>query len=238
MGLAFIEGNEAIARGATRASCGFFASYPITPASSILDHMLRLLPRIGGHRHPGRGRDCLDGVLHRRRHGRAEGAHLHQRSGNEPLQREHRPGHHRGDADGHRRCSAAGPRHRVGYPGRRRRHPVRPLGNLRGIAGHCAQPGECRRGVPAHLPGLQLCREVPHTRLSPQQQGDRDDEGVGGSRGDRATAAASSASGCPRARAGTCPTSSTVPRRFRPSRISAVHTWRGTPPPRTTRAGI
>jgi 2-oxoglutarate ferredoxin oxidoreductase subunit alpha len=45
---AFIDGNEAIARGAVRADCGFFASYPITPASSILDHMLRLLPETGG----------------------------------------------------------------------------------------------------------------------------------------------------------------------------------------------
>jgi 2-oxoglutarate ferredoxin oxidoreductase subunit alpha len=48
MGWSFIEGNEAIARGAMRAGCGFFASYPITPASSILDHMLRLLPGAGG----------------------------------------------------------------------------------------------------------------------------------------------------------------------------------------------
>jgi len=48
VGFAFIEGNEAIARGAVRARCGFFASYPITPASSILDHMLRFLPEMGG----------------------------------------------------------------------------------------------------------------------------------------------------------------------------------------------
>jgi 2-oxoglutarate ferredoxin oxidoreductase subunit alpha len=48
MGLVFIEGNEAIARGAVRAGCGFFASYPISPASSILDHMLQLLPEAGG----------------------------------------------------------------------------------------------------------------------------------------------------------------------------------------------
>jgi 2-oxoglutarate ferredoxin oxidoreductase subunit alpha len=48
MGFAFIEGNEAIARGAVRAKCDFFASYPITPASSILDHMLDLLPQRGG----------------------------------------------------------------------------------------------------------------------------------------------------------------------------------------------
>jgi len=48
MGLTFIEGNEAMARGAMRARCDFFASYPITPASSILDHMLRFLPEAGG----------------------------------------------------------------------------------------------------------------------------------------------------------------------------------------------
>ena len=48
MGLAFIEGNEAIARGARRAGCDFFASYPITPASTILNHMLDLLPETGG----------------------------------------------------------------------------------------------------------------------------------------------------------------------------------------------
>lgn len=44
----FIEGNEAIARGAIRAKCDFFASYPITPASSILHHMIQLVPQNGG----------------------------------------------------------------------------------------------------------------------------------------------------------------------------------------------
>jgi len=48
MGLEFIEGNEAIARGAVAAGCDFFASYPITPASSILHHMVKLLPPRGG----------------------------------------------------------------------------------------------------------------------------------------------------------------------------------------------
>jgi 2-oxoglutarate ferredoxin oxidoreductase subunit alpha len=48
MGLEFIEGNEAIARGALRAGCDFFASYPITPASSILHYMLELMPGEGG----------------------------------------------------------------------------------------------------------------------------------------------------------------------------------------------
>ena len=44
----FIEGNEAIARGAMRAGCDFFAAYPITPASSILQYMLEFVPEAGG----------------------------------------------------------------------------------------------------------------------------------------------------------------------------------------------
>ncbi|MDH3760797.1 MAG: pyruvate flavodoxin/ferredoxin oxidoreductase [Gammaproteobacteria bacterium] len=48
MGLEFLEGNEAIARGAMKANCNFFAGYPITPSSSILQHMLDLLPQNGG----------------------------------------------------------------------------------------------------------------------------------------------------------------------------------------------
>jgi len=48
MGLEFLEGNEAIARGAMKAQCDFFAGYPITPASSILHYMLELVPQIGG----------------------------------------------------------------------------------------------------------------------------------------------------------------------------------------------
>jgi 2-oxoglutarate ferredoxin oxidoreductase subunit alpha len=48
MGQVFIEGNEAIARGALRARCNFFASYPITPASTILHYMMQLVPEAGG----------------------------------------------------------------------------------------------------------------------------------------------------------------------------------------------
>ena len=48
MGLEFIEGNEAIARGALKANCNFFAGYPISPTSSIANHMLSKLPRVGG----------------------------------------------------------------------------------------------------------------------------------------------------------------------------------------------
>jgi 2-oxoglutarate ferredoxin oxidoreductase subunit alpha len=44
----FINGAEAITRGALRARCNFFAGYPITPATPILLHMTRELPKLGG----------------------------------------------------------------------------------------------------------------------------------------------------------------------------------------------
>jgi len=48
MSLVFVEGNEAVAMGAIYAGCRFFASYPITPASSLLAAMLEALPPLGG----------------------------------------------------------------------------------------------------------------------------------------------------------------------------------------------
>ena len=48
MGFSFIEGNEATAYGALAAGCRFFAGYPITPATTIFNTMLKLLPPIGG----------------------------------------------------------------------------------------------------------------------------------------------------------------------------------------------
>src|SRR5512141_493524 len=44
----FMDGAEAIARGALAAGCNFFAGYPITPATPILLRMLRELPKVGG----------------------------------------------------------------------------------------------------------------------------------------------------------------------------------------------
>jgi 2-oxoglutarate ferredoxin oxidoreductase subunit alpha len=44
----FVDGAEAIARGAIVAGCNFFAGYPITPATPILHHMVRELPKVGG----------------------------------------------------------------------------------------------------------------------------------------------------------------------------------------------
>lgn len=48
MALSFMEGNEAIARGAIAAGCNFFAGYPITPATTIFNNMLKMLPPKGG----------------------------------------------------------------------------------------------------------------------------------------------------------------------------------------------
>ena len=48
MSLSLMEGNEAIARGALAAGCRFFAGYPITPATTVLNYMLNLLPPVGG----------------------------------------------------------------------------------------------------------------------------------------------------------------------------------------------
>ncbi len=46
--LEFIDGAEAIVRGALSAKCDFFAGYPITPATPILLRMLQELPKVGG----------------------------------------------------------------------------------------------------------------------------------------------------------------------------------------------
>jgi 2-oxoglutarate ferredoxin oxidoreductase subunit alpha len=48
MSLSLMEGNEAVARGALAAGCRFFAGYPITPATTVLNYMLNLLPPVGG----------------------------------------------------------------------------------------------------------------------------------------------------------------------------------------------
>ncbi|MEA2061239.1 MAG: transketolase C-terminal domain-containing protein [Thermodesulfobacteriota bacterium] len=47
MALSFMEGNEALARGAIAAGCNFFAGYPITPATTIFNSMLSMLPAQG-----------------------------------------------------------------------------------------------------------------------------------------------------------------------------------------------
>ncbi len=48
MTVSFMEGNEAIGWGAIAAGCQFFAGYPITPATTIYNTMLQLLPPLGG----------------------------------------------------------------------------------------------------------------------------------------------------------------------------------------------
>ncbi len=43
-----VQGNEACVRGALAAGCRFYGGYPITPSSEIAEHMVRLLPGVGG----------------------------------------------------------------------------------------------------------------------------------------------------------------------------------------------
>ena len=48
MALSLMEGNEAIAWGAVASGCRFYAGYPITPATTIFNAMIKLLPPEGG----------------------------------------------------------------------------------------------------------------------------------------------------------------------------------------------
>jgi 2-oxoglutarate ferredoxin oxidoreductase subunit alpha len=43
-----LQGSEACVRGAIAAGCRFYAGYPITPATEIMELMSRMLPREGG----------------------------------------------------------------------------------------------------------------------------------------------------------------------------------------------
>jgi len=45
---ALLEGSEAIARAALAAGCRFFAGYPMTPFTELLEHLAALLPEHGG----------------------------------------------------------------------------------------------------------------------------------------------------------------------------------------------
>ena len=44
----FLQGNEACAEAAIAAGCRFFAGYPITPASEIMEYLAKRLPQKGG----------------------------------------------------------------------------------------------------------------------------------------------------------------------------------------------
>jgi 2-oxoglutarate ferredoxin oxidoreductase subunit alpha len=43
-----MEGSEAIARASIAAGCRFFAGYPMTPFTEVLEHFAQLLPAVGG----------------------------------------------------------------------------------------------------------------------------------------------------------------------------------------------
>src|SRR5438046_8231888 len=43
-----LNGNQAVVAGALAAQCRFFAGYPITPASDIMEALAKELPQVGG----------------------------------------------------------------------------------------------------------------------------------------------------------------------------------------------
>ncbi len=43
-----MEGSHAVAEAAIRAGCRFYAGYPITPSTEILEYMARRMPEVGG----------------------------------------------------------------------------------------------------------------------------------------------------------------------------------------------
>lgn len=47
-GRLFMIGNEAIGLGAIAAGCRFMSAYPITPASEIMEYLIKYLPKFGG----------------------------------------------------------------------------------------------------------------------------------------------------------------------------------------------
>ena len=101
MALAFMEGNEAIARGAVAAGCNFFAGYPITPATTIFNNMLKMLPPAGGVCIQGEDEIASMGILHRCSHGREKGADRHFGAGHLFVLRAYLLCHRQRDSPGH-----------------------------------------------------------------------------------------------------------------------------------------
>src|SRR5690606_38154738 len=44
----FMIENDAIGLGSVAAGCRFMAAYPITPASEIMEYLIKVLPKFGG----------------------------------------------------------------------------------------------------------------------------------------------------------------------------------------------
>ena len=144
MAFCLMEGNEAIAWGAIASGCRFFAGYPITPATTIFNTMLKLLPPLGGI--------CLQGEDEIASIGYCLGASM---AGLKVMTATSGPGislysEHISFAIGseipncHCRCSEAGPFHRFSHPWCRRRYSIFALGQQRGTACNCTGPRRCK----------------------------------------------------------------------------------------------
>ena len=120
----------------SRPASTYFAGYPITPASDILEWLSAKLPQVGGHDHPVRGRDRLALLRPRRVLHRRQGDDGHLRPG--PLADDRGAGvrrHGRDPLRDHRR-PARRPVHRPADQDRAVRPAARPLRRpRRGAAG-------------------------------------------------------------------------------------------------------
>jgi 2-oxoglutarate ferredoxin oxidoreductase subunit alpha len=179
MALSFIEGNEAVALGAMSAGCRFFAGYPITPATTIYNAMLKYLPPEGGV--------CLQGEDEIASIGYCLGASM---AGHKVLTATSGPGislysEQISFAIGseipmvHRQRPTPGPLHRIGHQGSRRGYSVscawgQQFGGQPVIV---LAPVDVGRLLPSHHAGLQSGRAVSLPGVPCRQQGDLHDPG-------------------------------------------------------------
>jgi len=139
MAFCLMEGNEAIAWGAVASECRFFAGYPITPATTIFNTLLELLPPLSGI--------CLQGEDEIASIGYCLGASM---AGLKVMTATSGPGislysEHISFAIGSEIpiVIVARPVHGFGHPRCGRRYSIFALGQQRGVAGNCTGSGGC-----------------------------------------------------------------------------------------------
>ena len=127
--------------GALDAGCNFFAGYPISPATPLLLHMIRELPKTGGIAIQAEDEIAAHQHVHRRGHDGHARSDRDLRPGHQPVQREHRASDHGRSATRHRGRAAARPGHRRRDDARPGRRAVRPLGHVGRLPDIALAPG-------------------------------------------------------------------------------------------------
>ena len=166
MALELMRGNEAVAEGAIRAGCRFYAGYPITPQNELFEYMAKR------HSRGRRGFSAMRERGCRNQHDLGRG--LHGNPGHDLFLRAgHQPHVGRADHVGRRRASL---RNRGRHPGRPRSGADCP-GSIRLSP---SDQGRRPRRLPRHCfgarfdsgdggtghPGLLSGRPVPQSRSS------------------------------------------------------------------------